>query len=320
MADETEPPRPSSGRRGRPLSKNEFQAQVKAGRERFEEANQKITARTGRNLLYAILIGVAMGAVLVVSLVLIKEVFMVLAAAVTAFCTLELIMAFRKATPVHVPRIPSMITAIAVVPAAYYWQAAGQWLVFLGGVLLIALWRLAEAGLRRPAVDDGRRLLRDLAAGTFVQVYVSFLGSTAILLLSKDGGQWWVLAFIAVVVLTDTGAYATGLNFGKHPMAPTISPKKTWEGFAGAVVIAVIGGVLLSIFLLHEPWWFGLLFGLLISLTATVGDLCESLLKRDIGIKDMSSWLPGHGGLLDRLDSILPSAAVAYVLYVLITG
>ncbi|ARJ04847.1 phosphatidate cytidylyltransferase [Humibacter sp. BT305] len=318
MADETEPSRPNPGRRGRPLSRNEFQAQVKAGRERFEEANQKITARTGRNLLYAILIGVAMGAVLVVSLVLIKEVFMVLAAAVTAFCTLELIMAFRKATSVHVPRIPSMLTAIAVVPAAYYWQAPGQWLVFLGGVVLIALWRLAEAALRRPAAA-GVGLARDLAVGTFVQVYVSFLGSTAILLLSKDGGQWWVLAFIAVVVLTDTGAYATGLNFGKHPMAPTISPKKTWEGFAGAVVIAVVGGVLLSVFLLGEPWWFGLLFGLLISLTATVGDLCESLLKRDIGVKDMSSWLPGHGGLLDRLDSILPSAAVAYVLYVLIT-
>jgi phosphatidate cytidylyltransferase len=320
MAEDSDPPPAPAGRRGRPLSRNEFQAQVKAGRERFEEANQKITARSGRNLLYAILIGVAMGAVLVVSLVLVKEVFMVLAAAVTAFGTLELITAFRKATTVHVPRVPSMIAAVAVVPAAYYGHAVGQWLVFLGGLVLIAVWRLIESAVRRPSAASGAALVRDLMTGTFVQVYVSFLGSIAILLLSKENGQWWVLAFIAVVVLTDVGAYATGLNFGKHPMAPTISPKKTWEGFAGAVVAATIGGVLLSLFLLGEPWWFGVLFGVLIALTATVGDLAESLMKRDIGIKDMSSWLPGHGGLLDRLDSILPSAAVAYVLYVLIAG
>ncbi len=148
-------------------------------------------------------------------------------------------------------------------------------------------------------------------------MYVTLLGSFAILLLAENGGEWWVLGFLIVVVAVDTGAYASGLSFGRHPMAPTISPKKTWEGFAGAAVAAIVAGVLISVFMIHQPWWFGVIFGVVALLTATVGDLAESLIKRDLGIKDMSSWLPGHGGFLDRLDSILPSAAATYVLFLI---
>jgi phosphatidate cytidylyltransferase len=296
------------------LSRADIQAQVRARKEQFDEANEKITARSGRNLISAIAIGLVLALVMIFSLVVIKEIFMVLAAVLVAFATLELATAFRHAN-LHVPRIPVMVAGVALVPAAYYWGAEGQWLVFLGGVVLVALWRLVEVAFLPPR-PTAVGVIRDLAASTFVQVYVSFLGSVAVLLLSKEGGQWWVLAFIVVVVLTDVGAYASGLNFGKHPMAPTISPKKTWEGLAGAAVVALIGGVLLAIFMLQQPWWFGLILGAVIVTTATVGDLSESLLKRDIGIKDMSSWLPGHGGFLDRLDSILPSAAAAYVLWV----
>jgi phosphatidate cytidylyltransferase len=150
-----------------------------------------------------------------------------------------------------------------------------------------------------------------------IQVYVPFLGSFAVLLATQPGGEWWALAFLLVVVSVDIGAYASGLSFGKHPMAPRISPKKTWEGFAGSVVTALVAGVVLSILMLHEPWWFGLIFGAVLVFTATLGDLTESLIKRDLGIKDISTWLPGHGGFLDRLDSILPSAAAAYVMFVI---
>jgi phosphatidate cytidylyltransferase len=296
------------------LSRADIQAQVRARKEQFDEANEKITARSGRNLISAIAIGLVLALVMIFSLVVIKEIFMALAAVLVAFATLELATAFRHAN-LHVPRIPVMVAGVALVPAAYYWGAEGQWLVFLGGVVLVAVWRLVEVAFLPPR-PTAIGVVRDLAASTFVQVYVSFLGSVAVLLLSKEGGQWWVLAFIVVVVLTDVGAYASGLNFGKHPMAPTISPKKTWEGLAGAALVALIGGVLLAIFMLQQPWWFGLILGAVIVTTATVGDLSESLLKRDIGIKDMSSWLPGHGGFLDRLDSILPSAAAAYVLWV----
>ena len=126
-----------------------------------------------------------------------------------------------------------------------------------------------------------------------------------------------MLAFIIIAVVSDTGAYAAGLAFGRHPMAPRISPKKTWEGFAGAALAALVAGVLLALFMLGLPWWTGLVIGAVILGTATAGDLGESMIKRDLGIKDMSSWLPGHGGVLDRLDSILPSVVGALALFYL---
>ena len=158
---------------------------------------------------------------------------------------------------------------------------------------------------------------RDIAAGSLVQIYVPFLASFAVLLDSKPGGEWWTLAFLVLVISVDTGAYASGLLLGRHPMAPRISPKKTWEGFAGSVATALVAGVLLSVFMLQQLWWFGLVFGAVIAFTATIGDLTESLIKRDLGIKDISTWLPGHGGFLDRLDSILPSAAATYALFLI---
>jgi phosphatidate cytidylyltransferase len=146
-------------------------------------------------------------------------------------------------------------------------------------------------------------------------LYITFMAGFYVVMTGVDGGQWWVLAGIIIVVSTDVGAYATGLSFGRHPMAPTISPKKTWEGFAGAAAAALLAGVLLGIFMLQQPWWIGVLLGAVLVLVATGGDLLESLIKRDLGIKDISTWLPGHGGFLDRLDSILPSASVVYLFF-----
>jgi phosphatidate cytidylyltransferase len=123
-----------------------------------------------------------------------------------------------------------------------------------------------------------------------------------------------VLAFIATVVCNDVGGYAAGVLFGKHAMAPQISPKKSWEGMAGSVAACVLLGTLLLTFTFHAPWWTGVVFGAAIAVSATIGDLAESLIKRDLQIKDMGTLLPGHGGIMDRLDSLLPSAAVAYLL------
>jgi phosphatidate cytidylyltransferase len=113
----------------------------------------------------------------------------------------------------------------------------------------------------------------------------------------------------------DVAAYATGLSFGKTPLAPNISPKKTWEGFAGSLLAALVAGVLLGVLMLGVAWWVGLLLGAVLLGSATLGDLVESLIKRDLGIKDISSWLPGHGGFLDRLDSMLPSMAMLFVMF-----
>lgn len=315
------------GRRGKARSREEFRAQVLATRADFERqvqarkaqldaTNERIAERTGRNLILAIVIGLAVGALVLVSLIFIKELFLVFGMAMAGFASFELAQAFRGSGR-RVPRIPTVIAAVGIVPATFFLHAGGMLVALSAGIVFIVVWRLVEE-LFVPASRHGARALgRDLLWSVFVQLYVSLLASFVILLLAEPGGEWWVLAFLILVVSVDTGAYVSGLSWGKHPMAPTISPKKTWEGFAGAAAAAIIAGVLLSVFMLGEVWWFGIVFGVVLLLTATAGDLAESLIKRDLGIKDMSSWLPGHGGFLDRLDSILPSAAATYVLFLI---
>lgn len=293
----------------------DFKTQVAATRAQIDAANEQIVKRTGRNLPAAIAIGVGLGALLIVSLFVNKAFFMVFGGALVGFTSFELASALRFSGR-HVSRIPTVIAALATVPAAFFLGDQGKWLATLGGIAFVVLWQLAQQ--LRPSQRRGiRAFWGDAGAATMVQIYVPFLGSFAVLLTAQPGGQWWTMAFLVLVVLVDVGAYASGLLFGKHPMAPRISPKKTWEGFAGAVLVALVGGVLLAVFMLHEPWWFGLVFAAVLLFTATIGDLIESLIKRDLGVKDSSSWLPGHGGFLDRLDSILPSAAAAYILYLI---
>lgn len=293
----------------------EWHAQLEATRHQLEAANEVIEARTGRNLIAAIVIGLVLGFAMLFSLIFVKELFMVFTGVVVAFGTFELATALRVAGH-RVPRVAIVVVSLATMPAAFYLSDEGKWLVLLAGAAFITLWRLVEAAIPRWRAT-GRSLWEDIGAGTFVLIYVPFLAGFAVLLASKPGGQWWTLAALIVVIATDTGAYASGLMFGRHPMAPRISPKKTWEGFAGSVVCAVVAGVLLAVLMLEQPWWVGVVMGLVLCGTATLGDLTESLIKRDIGVKDMSSWLPGHGGLLDRLDSILPSCAAAYILFVI---
>lgn len=293
----------------------ELRAQMKATRAHLDHASEVIEKRTGRNLPLAIIIGLALGLAMLFSLIVVKEFFMIVAAFLIGFTVFELASALRSSGR-RVPRWPAVIAGLALVPAAFYLGAEGLWLCTLASVAFVVVWRLVELlnpRLRSPA----RAVWHDLASGAFIQTYVAFLASLSVLLAAQENGQWWTLAFIIVVVSIDTGAYATGLTLGRHPMAPRISPKKTWEGFAGSVAAAFIAGILLSIFMIGQPWWFGFIFGGVIVGTATMGDLTESLIKRDLGIKDISTWLPGHGGFLDRMDSILPSAAAAYVLFLL---
>ena len=116
------------------------------------------------------------------------------------------------------------------------------------------------------------------------------------------------------MVLSDTGGYIAGSMFGRHPMAPTVSPKKSWEGLAGSMVAAAVGGAIMLRVLFDVSLWWGAVFGAAVAVAAVVGDLGESMIKRDLGVKDMSRLLPGHGGIMDRLDSIVLAAPTAYVL------
>jgi phosphatidate cytidylyltransferase len=293
----------------------DIRAQVAATRAQLDASNERLSARTGRNLPAAIALGLVLGGSMLLSLVVVKALFMIVAGVIVAFTTFELASALRFAGR-DVPRLPTVILSLGMIPAAFYLGGAGAWVAFLLVVVLLALWRTVEILVGRAPISR-RDYWLDIGAGTLILAYVPFLGTFSVLLTAQAGGQWWTLAFIILVVATDTGAYVSGLNFGKHPMAPRISPKKTWEGFVGSAIVALVAGILLSVLMIGMPWWFGIVFGLTIVATATLGDLTESLVKRDLGIKDISTWLPGHGGFLDRVDSILPSAAAAYVLFVL---
>ncbi|MGP6171902.1 phosphatidate cytidylyltransferase [Microbacterium sp. A196] len=297
------------------LARGDFGTHVNQAREHLDQANERIKARTGRDLILATLVGLAFGAVLLASLLFIKELFIPIALAIAVLGIFEFTRALRSAGR-RIDIVPQVVAGVLVVLAGYFAPVWLTWVTLLFAVVLVIVWRL----FTQMIVKDGRTygdVLTDAVVGGFVQIYVPFLAALALMLLRQEGGQWWVLGFIAVAVASDTGAYAAGVAIGKHPMAPRISPKKTWEGFGGAVIAATAAGVLLALYLLEIPWWAGAIFGGAILLSATLGDLGESMIKRDIGIKDMSSWLPGHGGMLDRVDSILPSTVPALILYFL---
>jgi phosphatidate cytidylyltransferase len=298
-------------------ARDELGTHVSHARDQLDQANERIKQRTGRDLVLAIVIGLAFGAALLGSLLFIKALFVPFALAAALLGVYELSRALRSGGR-RIDVVPQLIAAAILVLSAYFAEIWLCWIVLFVAVSFVIVWRLVAQMISK----DGRTygdVLADAVVGGFVQIYVPFLAGVALILLKQEGGQWWVLSFVAIAVAADTGAYASGLAFGRHPMAPKISPKKTWEGFAGAVAASLIAGTLLAIFLLDLPWWAGLIFGASILLSATLGDLGESMLKRDIGIKDMSSWLPGHGGLLDRLDSILPSTVPALCLYFLLS-
>lgn len=261
-------------------------------------------SRAGRDLRAAILVGVGLGAVIIASLLTVKETFIGIVAAAVAVSTWEIASAFRKAG-INVALWPALIGGQAILWLSWPLERAGMMTAFVVTVLVCMIWRFRGG-------SDG--YLRDLSASVFTIAYVPLFAAFAAMLVVPDDGVGRVFAFILGVVLSDVGGYAAGVFLGKHPMAPTISPKKSWEGFAGSLTAGVIGGAITVTTLLDGQWWQGALFGAALVVTATAGDLVESLIKRDLGIKDMGTLLPGHGGLMDRMDSLLPSAVASWLL------
>ncbi|MDU0346160.1 phosphatidate cytidylyltransferase [Microbacterium sp. KSW2-29] len=299
--------------------RSDAEQHIAHARAEFDQANERLKQRTGRDLIVATLIGVAIGAIVIASLIFVKWAFVLFAAAAMVLGVVEFSRALQVAGR-RVDVVPQLVMGFVLLLSGFFLGAWVHWIAVLAAVVVVVVWRLVAqlfAGDGRTRID----VIGDVLVAGFVQLYVPFLTSVAMILLAQPRGEWWVLAFLILAVAADTGAYISGLTFGRggrHPMAPRISPKKTWEGFAGACVAALVAGALLAVFMLQVPWWAGLIFGAVVLATATVGDLGESMVKRDLGIKDMSSWLPGHGGVLDRLDSILPSATAALVMFYLL--
>jgi phosphatidate cytidylyltransferase len=264
----------------------------------------KQPGRAGRDLGAAIGVGLGLGAVILASLFVWRPAFLGVLLAAVLIGVVELTRAL-EAGKFRAPLVPLLVGTLAMEALAWSRGPSGLVVGFLFTVLAVVLWRLAGGPVR---------YLRDAAAGALVASYVPLLAGFAVLLLVPDDGVARVLVFIATVVCSDVGGYAAGVLFGKHPMAPSISPKKSWEGMGGSIAACVLLATLVFTFTFHAPWWGGVIFGVAIAASSTIGDLGESLIKRDLGIKDMGQLLPGHGGIMDRLDSLLPSAALAYLL------
>jgi phosphatidate cytidylyltransferase len=262
-------------------------------------------SRAGRNLPAAIAVGVGLGALILGSLYWQKVLFVVLVLVVVLVAVDEMMKALRTGGAV-IPRAPLFAGTAAMLVAAYFGGPMAL-LVALGiTVLGTIFWRM-------PGGSVG--FVRDVSAGVFLIGYVPLLAGFAILLVQPEAdGPGRVVTFFLVVVASDVGGYVAGVLFGKHPMAPTISPKKSWEGFAGSTLACIGAGIASVVFLLDGDWWAGAIVGAVAVVTATVGDLGESMIKRDLGIKDMSNLLPGHGGVMDRLDSLLATAPIVWLL------
>ncbi|HET8682873.1 MAG TPA: phosphatidate cytidylyltransferase [Micromonosporaceae bacterium] len=262
------------------------------------------TGRAGRNLPAAIGVGALLGAAVLSSLFFWRPAFLAVVVAAGSIGIWEMVQAVR-ASGARPPLGPLLTGGLVMSGLAWFAGPDALAVGLLLTVLATMVWRLADG----PAGYH-----RDVTAATLISVYVPFLLGFAAMLGSAADGQWRVLATLAAVVLSDTGGYVAGVFFGRRPMAPTISPKKSWEGLAGSLLAAAVGESVLLYLLFDVAWWWGLVFGVSLSVAAVLGDLAESLLKRDLGVKDMSTLLPGHGGLMDRLDSILLAVPVAYLL------
>ncbi len=260
-------------------------------------------SRAGRNLGAAVAVGAGLGAVILGSLLVERHFFIGVLSLSTLVATWELARAMRRGVGIEVPLPVLLVGGQAMVWLAWPFGAAGQAVSFALTAIAVMLWRM-RAG--------AAHFVRDVTAGLFVAAYVPLFCSFAVLLTVPEDGVGRVLTFMICVVASDIGGYVAGVTAGRHPMAPTISPKKSWEGFAGSQIAGMAAGALSVWLLLGGQWWAGVLTGALLVVTATLGDLVESMIKRDLGIKDMGTLLPGHGGLMDRMDSLLPTAVVSW--------
>ncbi|MBX4174894.1 MULTISPECIES: phosphatidate cytidylyltransferase [Streptomyces rochei group] len=266
----------------------------------------------GRDLGAAIGVGVGLGVVIIASLFVVKAVFVGVIAIAVVVGLWELTKRLDERKGIKAPLVPLAVGGAAMVVAGYVRGAEGAWVAMALTALAVLVWRMTEP-------PEG--YLKDVTAGLFAAFYVPFLATFVAMMLMADDGPWRVLTFLVLTVVSDTGAYAVGWRFGKTKLAPRISPGKTREGLLGAVAFAMAAGALCMQFAIDGgAWWQGLLLGLAVAVSATLGDLGESMIKRDLGIKDMGTLLPGHGGIMDRLDSLLPTAPVVWLLLVIFVG
>lgn len=269
------------------------------------------TPKAGRDLPMAIGVGLVLLAALAVGLLWAPWFFVLISAVSLSLAVVEIHRALlRKGMHAQVKTIVAgTLVSVLGAYAMFRWNLGLPPTTFAvicvcGTVVacLVARLLLARQGF-----------IRDIAASALIIAYIPLMGVFIPLMMAEPGGTRRIIAVVACVVASDTGAYAIGSLLGRHKMAPHISPSKTWEGFAGSIATSAVIGVAAALWCLGASWELGLVLGLCIAPAATLGDLVESLIKRDAGLKDMSNFLPGHGGFMDRLDSMLVAMPMGWL-------
>ena len=267
--------------------------------------NEAINKKAGRRLLPSIVVSVSIIAVVWFALAYHRELFAILVGIAVIFGIREISRAF-DADNTHISVPPLIIATVILTFATWRGSLAGLAIATafcLPNLLVFLLAKGPEEFVKRAT------------ATTLALIYLPFLAGFIILLARPFDGFDRVMTFVVLIACNDTFGYLVGMMFGRHPLVPKISPKKTWEGLAGSLVFTVIGGALSFHYVMHEHWWIGAIVGLVVVFTATSGDLIESALKRDLSLKDMGTLLPGHGGVMDRIDSALLSGPAVWLAF-----
>lgn len=273
--------------------------------------------KSGRDLPAAIGVAAVLITAIVLTLAFFPLGFVILAGLMMAIGAWELSGAVA-AKGAHAQTWPIVVGTLIATIAPYCVAKAVPGTAWVG-VLLGTLGLLVLLCLTLHMLHGHDGFVKDASASLFIIAYVPLLGSFVNLMMMAPDGVARVATFLACVVMSDTGGYFVGSKLGRHKLAPHISPKKSWEGLAGSAVFSMLAGVVGVTVGLHASWWIGLVLGLVLMICGTAGDLIESALKRDVGLKDMSNLLPGHGGFMDRLDSMLGAVPAAWlVLFLLV--
>jgi phosphatidate cytidylyltransferase len=273
----------------------------------------KKASRAGRNLPAAIGVGVLLGGMAIGILFFAPTGWLPVLSVFISIATYEVIRRLREAG-YSLPVLPLLVGSLAMIWLTWPFGPAGLLGAYAGTIVVCMVWRLVGQGLREQPVN----YLRDISATVLLATWVPLFASFSALLIFQDEGGFRTFTVIVTVVFADIGGYVAGVLFGKHLMAPAISPKKSWEGLGGSLLFGITAAVLSVTFLLDKPAWVGIPLGLMLVITGVLGDLVESQVKRELGIKDMGTLLPGHGGVMDRIDAMLPSAVAGWIVLTLL--
>ena len=270
--------------------------------------NEAINKKAGRKLFPSIAVGLTLLGLVIASLAFERVLFLPLAIAAIIRGVWELGQALDRAEiEISVPTIS--FCAVAIMTSAWVKDVTG-----LAVATAISIPFLLISGLPK----GHHNFVKNATATVFATIYLPFLAGFLVVLAKPDDGLARVMTFVVVVGCNDTFGYIFGVLLGKHKLAPAISPKKTWEGLIGSLIFSILGGGLMLSLLFEKHWVVGAAIGLAAVFTATCGDLIESAIKRDLDLKDMGAILPGHGGMLDRLDSVLLSAPIIWAILTLV--